>query len=225
MTFGTLAGCEIPYIPSRIVYEDPINFIRLEPDPNVYDELPKTLHRHPFTMETDQMAAVLRGFSVREHRNALQRFFSGEAPREPVFREEEIALLVPRLTEALEQARRDERVTFYLSKPQTSIKREITSGGLYIHDHELHFILGNHRIVYGIPAYGMVYDRRYPTMPTAPKGFDLFFEPGGAVIPQKSGLLTRSLGQEKDEMVIDLRKLPPLEPVTFQEGPVLRPAA
>ena len=225
LAFFVLVGCEIPYVPSRIVYEDPINFIRLEPDPTVFEELPKTRHNHPFVMETGQMATVLRGFSVREHRNALQRYISGEAPREPVFRGEEITLLASRLTEALEQARPNERVTFYLSKPQTSIKREITSGGLYVHDQEFHFILGNHRIIYGIPAYGMVYDHRYPTTPTAPKGFDLFFEPAGAVVQRKSGLLIRSLGQEKDEMVIDLRKLPPVEPVAFQGEPVLRPTA
>lgn len=210
-----LGGCEIVGIQTRVVYEDPVNFVRLEPDPHVFEELPATQHRHPFTLDPERMIDALKGLSVREHRNTLQRLISGEAPREPVFREEEIRFLSSKLTEALAQAHPNERVTFYLSKPQTSIKREITSGGLYVHDHALHFILGNHRITYGIPAYGMVYDRRHPTMPISPKGFDLFFDPPGAVIKQKSGLISRLLGKEKDELVIDLGKLIHAGPATI----------
>ena len=89
----------------------------------------------------------------------------------------------------------------------------MTSGGLYVQGHTLRFILGNYRIIYGIPSYGMVYDRRYPTMPISAKGFDLFFEPADAVIPQDDRLWNRATGRTKDEMVIDLRKLGPAGPV------------
>jgi hypothetical protein len=209
LTSLVLVGCEIPYVISRVVYEDPTNFVRLEPDPSVLEEFPESRHNHPFFIGPDLMSELLKGFRVREHRNAIQRLISGEAPKEPVFRDEEIRWLAPKLSDALAQAQPDERVTFYLSKPATSIKREITSGGLYVRGQHLHFILGNHRIIYGIPAYGMVYDRRYPTMPTAAKGFDLFFEPAGAVITRDYGLIAKLLGQEKDELIIDLRKFLP----------------
>jgi hypothetical protein len=105
-------------------------------------------------------------------------------------------------------------VTFYLSRPQTSIKREITSGGMYVKQNDLHVILGNRQIIYGIPAYGMVYDRRYPTRPTAAKGFDLIFDQSSAVVKQESSIWDRWLGLEKDEMVINLQKLTPSPPVT-----------
>ena len=202
-----LSSCALPRITSRTVYEDPTNFIRVEADPTVFDEIPATVHAHPVSIDTRVMADILRGFSVREHRNALQRFIAGEAPREPVFRKDEIDLLADRIVEGLAQATPYERVTFYLSRPQTSIKREITSGGLYVSSVHLHFILGNHRIIYGIPAYGMVYDRRYPTMPISAKGFDLFFEPARAVVLRPVSLWDRMLGHEKDETVIDLSKL------------------
>ena len=93
-----------------------------------------------------------------------------------MFREAEISLLVPQISEAFRLAKENERVTYYLSQPQTSIKRIITSGGLYVKGTELHFILGNWQIVYGIPAYGMIYDRRYPMSPMVSKGFDLYFD-------------------------------------------------
>lgn len=204
-----LAGCAVPQVSSRVIYEDPVNFVRLEPDPFFLPEWPPSANSHPAAIAPDQMARILKGFTVREHRPWLLVKIMGEAPWEPAFRDEEVVLLAPRLAEALAQARPDERVTYYLSQPRTSIKREITSGGLYVKENQLHFILGNRQIIYGIPAYGMVYDRRYPMRPTAAKGFDLAFDQAAAVVQQESSIWDRLLGREKDEMVINLHKLAP----------------
>ena len=132
---------------------------------------------------------------------------SREAPFEPAFRENELRLLAPLLSEALAEAKPNERISFYLSEPQTSAKRTITTGGLYLRESELHFILGNWQIIYGIPTYGMIYDRRYPMRPTAAKGFDLFFQPNNAVVKQSPGLWDTLLANTKDELVIDLNKI------------------
>ena len=209
-----LAGCAVPQVPSRVIYEDPVSFVRLEPDPFFLPEWPPSANSHPATISPDLIAHILKGFRVREHRPWLLVKIMGEAPWEPAFREEEVEVLAPRLAEALAQARPNEIVTYYLSRPLTSIKREITSGGVYLKQNELHFILGNRRIIYGIPAYGMVYDRRYPTRPTAAKGFDLVFDPSSAVVKQESSLWDRWLGLENDEMVINLQQLAPSPPVT-----------
>ncbi len=125
----------------------------------------------------------------------------------PVFEEEELALLSTQLAEGLAQAHYNERVTFYFSKPLTFSRRTITSGGVYLHGNELHFLLGNWRIIYGVPAYGLIYDRRYPMRPTAPKDFDLLFDPSNAVIPQESSVVDAIVANTKDELVIDLSKL------------------
>lgn len=214
ITFAlALGGCAIPTIPARIIYENPTDFVRLEADPYAFHEISQTLHSHPADIDAEEMARLLKGFSVQEYRNVLQQLFGGKAQLEPVFRDEEIAWLAPRLSQALTVARPDERVAFYISYPQTSIKREITSGGLYVHHGRLHFILGNYRIVYGIPAYGMVYDRRYPVSPTAAKGFNLFFDPANAVEQQKGTWWEFLSGRKKDEVVIDLKKLPAMKTV------------
>lgn len=214
VTFAlALGGCAIPTIPARIIYENPTDFVRLEADPYAFHEISQTLHSHPADIDAEEMARLLKGFSVQEYRNVLQQLFGGKAQLEPVFRDEEIAWLAPRLSQALTVARPDERVAFYISYPQTSIKREITSGGLYVHHGRLHFILGNYRIVYGIPAYGMVYDRRYPVSPTAAKGFNLFFDPANAVEQQKGTWWEFLSGRKKDEVVIDLKKLPAMKTV------------
>jgi hypothetical protein len=221
LTFLCLAACAIPQIPSRPVYEDPVNFVRLETDPSLPSDIPKTFHSHPYVISPEVMTLILKGFSVQEHRIKPQKIMSGEAPREPAFREDEIALLAAKLSEALARAEPTELVTYYLSRPQTSVKREITTGGVYVRGDHLHFVLGNHRIIYGIPSYGMVYDRRYPMRPTAAKGFDLYFNPETAVVKPSRPLWSRLFGRDKDEMIIDVRKLRTATPA-MRLKPVVR---
>ena len=212
-----LAGCAIPILPYRAVYEDPVNYVRLEVDDAVLPEWPPSAHAHPKAMGSEEVARLLGGISVKEHRIWLQNWLQGEAPLMPAFRPEELTLLSEQIAEAFAAAKPDERVTFYLSQPQTSVKRIITTGGLYVHGTELHFILGNWQIVYGIPTYGMIYDRRYPMRPTAAKGFDLFFEPEVATITQQHSLWDTLLANANDELVIDLTKTIP-SPLASQAG-------
>jgi hypothetical protein len=201
-----LTACAIPMVPYRAVYEDPVNYVRLEVDDSVLPEWPPSAHAHPKAMRAEDVARILGGISVKEDRIWLQRWLQGEAPLMPAFRPEELALLSQQISEAFALARPDERVTFYLSQPQTSVKRVITTGGVYVHGTELHFILGNWQVLYGIPTYGMIYDRRYPMRPTAAKGFYLFFDPGEATITQRHSLWDTLLANTNDELVIDLTK-------------------
>jgi hypothetical protein len=202
-----ILACAIPQVPSRTVYEDPVNYVRLEKDASVLPEWPPGHHSHPSTMGRERLRAILSGLKIKEHRIALQRWFQGEAPLIPAFTDEELALLSVQVHEALAQAKYNERVTFYLSQPQTSARRIITSGGIYVHGTELHVVLGNWRVIYGIPAYGMIYDRRYPMRPTAAKDFDLIFQPSDAVISVKSSWLDDLFANARDELVVDLNKV------------------
>jgi len=202
-----LAGCAIPHVPSRIVYEDPVNYVRLEIDKTVLPEWPQGHFSHPAPLGKGVLQVVLSGLKVQEHRITAQQWVQGEAPVVPAFTDGEVELLSAQLAQGLAEARYNERVTFYLSEPLTFFRRMITSGGIYVQGKELHVILGNWRIIYGVPAYGMVYDRRYPMRSTAAKGIDLLFEQADVVIPQQSSLLDDILANTKDELVIDISKL------------------
>mgnify|MGYP001267180500 CR=1 FL=1 len=214
-----MVGCAVPHVPSRIIYEDPVNFVRLEEDTEVLAEWPPTHHAHPYQIEPERLQRILSGLKVQEHWIALKRWLRGESPLVPAFTDEELMLLSAQLAEALSEAKYNERVTFYLSEPQTFARRIITTGGLYIHGTELHILLGNWRIIYGIPAYGMIYDRRYPMRPTAAKGFDLRFQPLEAVVPIKNSLFDVIMANAKDELVIDLSKLESEEPSISSVAP------
>ena len=204
-----LAACAIPQVPSRTIYEDPVNYVRLEEDRGYLVEWPPSHNSHPAVLGPEVLRPLLQGLIIQEHRIWLQRWIAGDAPYQAAFQDQEIALLSAQLAEALAQAKPNERVTFYLSEPQASTKRVVTSGGLYMKGTELHLILGNWQIVYGIPTYGMIYDRRYPMRPTAAKGFDLFFQPHEAMRRSESSWIDGVLANGADEVVIDLSKLPP----------------
>ncbi len=208
-------GCAIPQVPSRTIYEDPVNYVRLEEDRSYLVEWPPSHNSHPAALGPEVLRPLLQGLVIQEHRIWLQKWIAGDAPFQAAFQEQEIALLSAQLAEALTQAKPNERVAFYLSEPQASTKRVVTSGGLYMKGTELHLILGNWQIVYGIPTYGMIYDRRYPMRPTAAKGFDLFFQPHEAMRRTQSSWIDGVLANGADEVVIDLSKLPPPPAVSF----------
>ncbi len=161
-------------VPYRSVYEDPVNYVRLEVD----DDGPAGVasQRACASEGHARRGCYLASSAASRSKNIGSGCKDGCKARRHWCRRFALrnsALLSRQIAEAFAAAKPDERVTFYLSQPQTSVKRIITTGGMYVHGTELHFILGNWQILYGIPTYGMIYDRRYPMRPTAAKGFDL----------------------------------------------------
>src|SRR5678810_578376 len=88
-----VAGCAIPYVPFRTIYEDPVNYVRLEEDDAVLPEWPPGHHNHPKIFTVDQFERLLNGMTVQEHRIWIQKWIQGEAPIVPAFKEEEVTLL------------------------------------------------------------------------------------------------------------------------------------
>jgi hypothetical protein len=207
---GALAGCTAPPLYSYLVYENPTAFVRLEYSPWVDADDPQTWNAHPVTLSRHQIQKALRGLRVREHRSALIRWVSGMATMEPVFHEEEIELLWPRILEGLETAVPQELVTFYVSHPVNATKREVTSGGLYVTEQALHIILSNYRATYAIPPAGMIYDRRYPLLPLGPLALDILYEAEEEDLVQakEEGLFEALFGDARSgEIVLDLSRL------------------
>ena len=207
-----LTGCSAPRLYSFLVYENPTSFVRLEISPWVDADVPETWNAHPATLSRRQIDTALRGLQVREYRSAPVRWIRGTAEMEPAFREEEIELLTPRLLEALDLAVPQELVTFYVSHPVNATKREVTSGGMYVTEGQLHVILSNYRTLYGIPPAGLIYDRRYPLFSLAPTGVDVLYDSEDIVLPKEEGFLEGLLGDERSgEIVLDLSRLSMLQ--------------
>ena len=207
---GALAGCAAPPLYSYLVYENPTAFVRLEISPWVDTDDPQTWNAHPATLSRHQIQKALRGLRVREHRPVLIRWISGVAPMEPIFHEEEIELLWPRILEGVEMAVPQELVTFYVSHPINATKREVISGGLYVTEGTLHIIISNYRATYAIPPAGMIYDRRYPLLPLGPMAVDILYEAEeeDLVMAKEEGLFEALFGDARSgEIELDLSRL------------------
>ena len=210
---GIFPGCASPPFYSYLVYENPTSFVRLEVSSWADTDLPQTWNAHPVTLSRRQMHEALRGLRVREHRPAPIIWVRGMAEMEPLFREEEIELLLPSLLEGLELAVPQELVTFYVSHPVNATTREVTSGGLYVTEGQLHIIVSNYRFMYRVPSAGLIYDRRYPLFSLSPSAVDILYKADEEVVFSKEeSLFEDILGDERNgEIVLDLSRLSMME--------------
>ena len=201
-------ACSAPPFYSYLVYENPTSFVRLEVAPWADSHIPHTWNAHPATLSRYQLTQALRGLQVREHRIGLLRWIRGEADPEPVFREDEVQFLTPKIQEGLELAVPQELVTFYLSHPVNATRREVTSGGVFVTKGQLHVLLSNHRTMYAIPPAGLIHDRRYPLFALAPLDVDLAFEFPEMVVPKEEEIFEALFGDERaGEIVLNLSRL------------------
>jgi hypothetical protein len=118
--------------------------------------------------------------------------------------------LLPKLLEGLELAVPQELVTFYVSHPINATKREVTSGGLYVTEGQLHIILSNYRVMYEVPPAGLIYDRRYPLFSLSPSAVDIFYKADDdkLVFAKEESLFEDILGDKRSgEIVLDLSRL------------------
>jgi hypothetical protein len=136
------------------------------------------------------------------------------APRvHPAFTDKEIAFFAPLLALALSKATPEEVVTFYQTRDLSALSREVTSGGLFIQDDELHLILANYRShTHYMPDFGAAEtkdDRLTPMEPLAPQGGRVDFEPHSAKLVQPVGVFEKLLQWDNREVAVLYKQLPP----------------
>lgn len=205
-----LTACQTRPIPAEAIYEDPSQFVRLTVDYSVGGG-----HSHPASITTEEMSAVLSGVMIEEPTSLIPSLplpgKNHEPPRHPAFSVAEVAFLAPLLVKGLESANPDEIVTFYRIIQQPGTIDHVTSGGLFIHGNELHFLLSNYRSPTRYPpdAETMRYvdGRLTPLQSIAPQETKLGFHPMSAVTPPQRSLLKNPFRPERREIVVLFKKL------------------
>lgn len=166
-------GCaRIPYTTS-VVHEDQQVSVMLQ------REITPAGYTHPVQIAPQQVAAILRGFSLRKQQRLPLRWFAEEAPPKKIFREDELQVLVPLLTDALQKVGPEERVYFELFAPgmNPANRRDVTGGWVAVQGHLLHLTIDYFHIQQ--PAQKSdPYDYNYPTPWTLEQTYLLYFEPG-----------------------------------------------
>jgi len=159
---GTLVGCPLPAPPSRVLYQQGRMIVQLETDPSVRGTEASGWNTHPAVLQSAQLATVLRGLRIRRAQGA-----------EPVFVEDDLALLVPILADGLTQAGGAERLGFTLWIPQPGRRHAPISGHVALRGSYLQFGLTGHPSV----------SWQDPENPPPGSLFELDFQPASYVRP------------------------------------------
>lgn len=200
----TLVGCSSP-LPPRTLYHDQTTLIRLQ-----VDERTPSVHTHPAQIGADEIAEVLRGIRVIARKGMVWSFVAGAPQANPAFSPGEIQTLAPKLSRALAQAKPEELVTFYHRVSDANLGLGITSGGLFVQDAHLYFVLANNRTM---PSEGMSENRVHeidpvdnPLLPISRSSFRVAFAPATAAVPSDEWHLWPYVDQGRI-LVIDLAQL------------------
>jgi len=134
-----------------------------------------------------------------------------EPPRQPAFNAAEIDLLAPLLVKGLNSAKPEEIVTFYWITQQPPPNDQVTSGGMFVKDNELHFILGNYRSPTRFPpdAETMQFldGRSTPLQPLVPQEALLTFQPATALVPSEPGALKNPFRAKRRGIAVLFKQL------------------
>lgn len=205
------AGCahEPPPI---VIHEEPSLSIWLVFDP----EVSQAGHSHPATFTPQQMEKVLSGIAVVNRDQVFgeaREFFMKSPELMPGFTAAEVRTMAPLLVQAFKKASPVDMVTFYLQGRGAGHGRVVTSGGLFVRDRRLYFMLANFRTSPGTKIYETTYEIEARDMPLLPVARFLYFagfRPHDAWVP--NGHVRGKDGYERylDEsklVIIDLDRL------------------
>ena len=169
----TTTGCaRLPYT-TKTVHDDERIVV------NVQREVEPQAYTHPIQLTGTEVAALLRGFSIREQQRLPLRWFAEEVPPRPLFREDELEALAPHLAEAFQQLGTNDRAHFELRAPgyNPRYRRDVVAGWMAVREPFLYLKLEYFHNQ--IPTRKSdVYDYNYPTPPPMSKNYILYFEPG-----------------------------------------------
>src|SRR5713101_6323008 len=111
---GALSSCTLATPPSRVLYQQGRMVVQLETDPSAGGMDAAGWNTQPAVIQPAQLATVLRGVRIRSAQGLLGSLLSLSPPSEPVFAEDDLALLAPILADGLTQAGGAERLGFTL---------------------------------------------------------------------------------------------------------------
>jgi hypothetical protein len=166
-------GCaRLPYT-TKVLHEDSRVVVSVQQEANPAG------YTHPVQLAAAEVAAILKGFTLREQQRLPLRWFAEEAPPKPIFREDELQALAPPLADALAKIGSEERAHFEVIAPglNPSMRKDVVGGWVAVRNP--FFYLTMEYFHTQIPTHKSdLYDYNYPTPPPVAKEYLLYFEPG-----------------------------------------------
>ncbi len=157
----------------------------------MYDPRAGEGHSHPVTLDVSVVKTALKGMQYGG-RDVVGGFgFFADHEGSPVFTQQQIEILAPRISSALAKASPRDLVTFYLVGGDPTLGKVVTSGGMFVRNDWLFIILANVHTSPSAVQYENTYEidtRAQPLLPIARYKFTVTFNPPAALVPNDQAL-------------------------------------
>ncbi len=208
--FLLVAGCAASHFFTVTIYEGPNRVVKLQVVPDANDG---EGFSHPADIPEERLAAVMRGLQIEIENSPFSIPFLGkfkEVRRRRVFSEAEIKFFAPQFVKGLAQATPEERITFYENAEVSDFYELTTSGGVYVKDEEIHFLISNFNVQTQIWQDNEQYKAPYhlrPMKPIDPEPGRLLFDPPNLMVESKSRLFSIGFTAEPFEVGVRWKEL------------------
>lgn len=164
---------------------------------------------HPVFLSETDWARILKTTYVKPQRRLFIE--TKEVGTKPLFSESDLQYLAKYATVAFAKAHPGEWVVFYIGDPPGTPVPEITSGGLFVEDSKLHFVLANYHQLVTMPfIQEEIWNN--PLKPAGEPFYDIVQQPHQTVRRERRWDLTQSLLMMVPELEIDYTALLILPP-------------
>ena len=196
-------GCANPGFIIQPVEDEPSLLVGLasSPDDSSEDE---TRHDHPVEWTTGDLQAILKRLVIQEGSGLLD---SSRRPQ-AVFSQEDLTHLIPALQQTFNIARPSDWIVFAVwgSSEQTQ-GLEVTSGGMYLQDQQLHILLANHRERVSSEEDGIQAIRENPFHALRDVKRSLMFYPTSYVMESGNNWIMSGFESPVSEIILDYQAL------------------
>lgn len=196
-------GCANPGFIIQPVEDEPSLLVGLASSPEGASDT-ETRYDHPVEWTTGDLQAALKRLAIQEGSGLLD----SSRPQQAVFSPENLTHLVPALQHTFNIARPSDWIVFAVwgSSEQTQ-GLEVTSGGLFLQDHQLHILLANHRERVSSEEDGIQAIRKNPFHALRDVKGSLRFYPTSYVIESRNNWIMTGFESPVSEIILDYQAL------------------
>ena len=196
-------GCANPGFIIQPVEDEPSLLVGLTSLPDGSSEA-QTRHDHPVEWTTGDLQAILKRLVIQEGSGLLD---SSRRPQ-AVFSQEDLTHLIPALQQTFNIARPSDWIVFAVwgSSEQTQ-GLEVTSGGMYLQDQQLHILLANHRERVSSEEDGIQAIRENPFHALRDVKRSLMFYPTSYVMESGNNWIMSGFESPVSEIILDYQAL------------------
>jgi hypothetical protein len=196
-------GCANPGFIIQPVEDDPSLLVGLASSPDGSSDT-DTRHDHPVEWTSGDLLAVLKRLAIQEGSGLLD----SSRKQQAVFSQEDLTHLIPALQHTFNIARPSDWIVFAVwGSSEKTQGLQVTSGGMYLQDQQLHILLANHRERVSSEEDGIQSIRKNPFHALRDVKRSLMFYPTSYVIESGNNWIMSGFESPVSELILDYQAL------------------